>query len=126
MVPWPIALLSLWYGVVAALSAAALWKVSSGMVQQPLIWPLSWLIVSTGAMVGLALLRSWGRVLAILGAWMLVLVTLAMSGLLIVRGQPLVALATTLASGCDILAIRYLKRPSVKAYFSSDNMERTR
>ncbi len=118
MVPWPIALLALFYGVIATISAATVWKIVAGTVDRTLVWPLAWLAVSAGAMFGLPLLRPWGRTLAIVGSVLMAVVSLAYAGLLVLAIKPLIGLAATLLSGVHVVVIRYLRRPAVKGYFS--------
>ncbi len=117
MVPWPIALLALFYGAVAALSAATLWKITLGWVQQSAAWAVIWLACSGGAVVGLVWLRPWGRRLAIWTSWLLILSTVAVSGLLVAGKQPLAGLIVTFSTACHYLMIRYLKRPAVVRWF---------
>ena len=119
MVPWPIALLSLFYGVIATIAAASVWKVAVGMSHQHMLWPLTWLTLSAGAMCGLALLKPWGRTLAIWTSVLLLTVTLAIAGLFVRAGHPLVGLLAAFIAGTHALAIRYLQRPLVKQYFST-------
>ena len=118
MIPWPIALLAVFYAVVATLSAATVWKITVGTVARPLIWPLAWLIVSGGAVFGLALLKSWGRVLTIVASVGMAVTSLAIAALLVRASRPVAALLSTLVAGGHMLVIRYLQRPAVKAYFS--------
>ena len=117
MVPWPIALLSLFYGIVAAASAATLWKVLVGAVERPVAWPLCWLVLSAGAMCGLPLLRSWGRRFAVWTSSLLTASTLAGSALLVASGRPVAGLAVTFSTAFHLLVIRYLTRPSVRHWF---------
>jgi hypothetical protein len=123
MVPWPIALLSLFYGVIAAASAATAWKAVQGLSRQPVIWPLLWCAVAAGAMCGLALLRPWGRTLAVVGFTALCVVTLAVAGVLVTSAHPLAAIAAAVVAGLHIMAIRYLQRAKVKALFTSATLE---
>lgn len=118
MVPWPIALLTLFYGIVAALSASTIWQIATGAVMRPLLWPILWLAVSAGVMCGLPLLRPWGRSLAIIASWLMVAVTLAIAGLVVMAGRPLLGLLATVSGTVHVVAIRYLQRPAVKAYFN--------
>ena len=118
MVPWPIALLTLFYGAITALSAATLWKIALGWVHQSPVWAVVWLVCSAGAVVGLVWLRPWGRRLAIVTSWLLIASTLAISGLLVVGKQPLAGLLVTFSTACHYLMIRYLSRPAVKMLFS--------
>ena len=119
MVPWPIALLSLFYGVIATIAAASVWKVAVGMSHQHMLWPLTWLVLSSGAMCGLPLLKPWGRRLAIWTSALLLLVTLAIAGLCVRSGHPVGGLLAAFIAGTHVLVIRYLQRPIVKAYFES-------
>ena len=110
MIPWPIALLSLFYGVVAAFAAANAWEILNGASQRPLVWPLLWLGLCAGAMVGLPMGRAWGRTLAVAAAWWLTLSSLATAAWFVRLKQPLVALLVTFTSAIYILIIRYLKK----------------
>jgi len=124
MVPLPIALLSIFYGVVAALAAAMAWKIALGRLHQPIAWALVWLFCSGGAALGLAQLKPWGRKLAIWTSWLLILSTLAISGLLVVARRPGLGLAVTFSTACYYLMIRYLKRPGVIAWFGEEKPTR--
>ena len=117
MVPWPIALLSLFYGAVAAASAATLWKSVSHGHASSVIWSLMWLILSAGSMCGVPLLRPWGWTMAIWTSGLLAVATLGLAGLLVANGHPAGGLAVSLSAGAQVLAIRYLQRPVVKACF---------
>ena len=116
-VPWPIALLTLFYGVIATSSGVTLWRIATGTAHQALIWPTAWLAVSAGAMCGLPLLKPWGRVLAMCTSVFLLATTLAIAGVLVMAGRPWGGLFATLLAGCHAVVIRYLQRPLVKAYF---------
>ena len=123
MIPWPIALLTLFYGAIATMSASAAWKVISGMSDRPILWPLAWLALAFSTMCGLALLKPWGRGLAVVGSVAMALVTLTLAGLLVAGGHPIGALLATLAASVHAIVIRYLNRPSVKVCFSMRNVE---
>ena len=118
MMPWPIALLTLFYGVIAAASAAAVWKIVIGVSQQSALWPIAWLAVSAALMCGLPMLKSWARRLAVFASLAMMLMTLALAALLVMKAQPLFGLSATLGAAVHILVIRYLQRPMVKAYFA--------
>ena len=118
MVPWPIALLALFYSVVATMSAASMWKVLTGAVSRPIAWPLLWLVLSAGAMCGLPLLQAWGRRFAVWTSSLLTASTLAGSALLVASGRPVEGLAVTFSAVFHLVVIRYLQRPAVKAYFA--------
>ena len=118
MIPWPIALLTLFYAVIATASAAKVWKILAGVSEQAILWPLSWFVLFSIIMCGLPLLKPWARRLAVFGSLILMIACLAVSALLIVTSQPIGALCATVASGVQFLMIRYLRRPFVRAYFS--------
>jgi hypothetical protein len=117
MMPWPVAFLTLFHGAVAAAAAAGLWKIGAGTSHQSAVWPLVWLVVSGGAMCGLPLLKPWGRAFAVIGSLLIILVMLALAGLLVLAQRPLGALLAVSGAAMHVIAIRYLQRPSVKAYF---------
>ena len=118
MIPVPIAVLSIFYAVIAAMSGVSVWKVVTGASQQSVVWPLAWLALSSSAVYGLALLRSWGRVVAVVGFIALAVVTLSFAALLVAGRQAGAALLTTFTAGLYVLGIRYLQRPTMKAYFA--------
>jgi len=127
MIPWSIALLTLFYGVIATLAAAHVWRMlMSGAAMwavvhrasvSRVVWALVWLGVASAAMIGLPLRRAWGRSLAIITSWLLIVTTLAMAGVLVASGKPGLGLAVTFSIACHYLMIRYLKRPVVVAWF---------
>jgi hypothetical protein len=117
MIPVPIALLALFYAVIAAAAGASVWRVVTGASTQSILWPAAWLALSLSAMFGLALLKPWSRSVAIIGFAALCAVTLGVAGLMVAGGRPGTGLVATLIVGFYVLAIRYLQRPSVKAYF---------
>jgi hypothetical protein len=129
MIPWPIAVLTLFYGVIATVAAAHAWRmVVSGSLAwavlhkasiSPFVWALVWVGVASAAMVGLPLRRLWGRSLAMITSWLLILTTLALAGVLVASGKPGLGLAVTFSVACHYLMIRYLKRPMVVAWFRS-------
>ncbi len=116
-VPWPIALLSLLYGVIATLAAASAWKIAVGISHRQILWPLAWLGCSAGSTYGLALLKPWGRVLAICTSVLLLVVTLAIAGWFVASGRPVAGLLVACSAGTHVVVIRYLQRPAVRAYF---------
>ena len=118
MVPWPIALLSVFYGLIATVSAATAWKIAAGGLTRPVVWPMAWLALSASLMVGLPLLKPWARRLAIVGSALLALVMLSLAGLLVMAGRPLSALAAALGAGVHVVTIRYLQRPLVRLWFA--------
>ena len=120
MIPWSIGLLTLFYGAIATLSAATLYKIMAGMSSQSLVWTLLWLICSSGAAGGLMLLKPWGRRLAILTSLLLLVATLAVAGLLAQRGHPVMGLVTAMSAALHVVILRHLRRPVVQGYFMSD------
>jgi len=119
MIPWSIGLLALFYGIAAAVSAASAWRAVIGASPQALVWPMIWLGVSVSAMLGLVLMRPWARVVAVWGFTGLIAMTLSLAAALVTTGRPGLALLTTLGAGLYVLAIRYLRRPTVKAWFQA-------
>jgi len=124
MVPMPIAVLTLFYGLIATLSAAAVWRVVSGASDQSLVWAVGWLLLSAGATCGLPLLKPWGRRLAVLTSAALMAATLAVAAALIASAHPGAGLAVTCTTAFHALVIRYLVRPDVKRYFDGDYLLR--
>ena len=117
MVPWPIALLTLFYGALTAVSAVTVWQVLTGISHRALVWPMGWLALSAATMCGLPLLKAWARELAIAGSVLMLLVVLAVAGVLAVTGKPLAGLAAAVAASVHVIIIRYLRRPAVKHWF---------
>ena len=119
MVPWPIAILTLCYGAMAAASAATVWKIIAGLSPQAIAWPLAWLVWSSATTCGLPLLKPWARWAAILGSLVLMVSTLAVAGMLVLAHRPIAALMATLGAAVHVLVIRYLQRPVVRAFFET-------
>lgn len=117
MIPWPIALLSLGFGLLTAVSGAAVCRVFLGAVSRPLLWPAAWFALSAASMCGLALLKSWARTLAIAGLAWIALVELSWAVLFVAASRPGGALLAALGAGIPMVLIRYLRRPQVKAFF---------
>ena len=118
MIPWPIALLALLYGVVAALAAQSSWTIISGVSSRPLLVHLAWLGLSTGATAGLLFLKPWGRLLAIWTSILLMVVLLAVSGMLVLGAKEHgFGFLVAVMAAVQMLTIRYLRLPKVKALF---------
>ena len=117
MVPWPIALLTLFYGMLAAVSGVGVWKIVTGVVHRSLVWPVAWLGLSVAVMCGLPLLKPWARRLAVAGSAGLGVVTLGGALLIAGAGRPGLGVLGTLLAGTHLIVIRYLRRSEVKAYF---------
>jgi hypothetical protein len=119
MIPWPIALLALFYAALGALAAASAWQIVSGVASRPL-WPQAlWLIVSMGAVCGLPLLKSWGRWCALVGALWLAATIVAVAAWFIAMRAPLQGLIAGLSTVVPLVVVRYLTRPKVKAWFTN-------
>jgi hypothetical protein len=117
MVPWPIALLTLLFGVMATLSLAGVVRIVTGLTTKPLIWPALWMVVSAGAAAGLPFLKPWARTLAVTGLVAMAAVALSVAGVLVLQGRPAAALLSTSGSVVYVIALRYLGRPHVRAWF---------
>src|SRR3989338_2677032 len=116
MVPLPIGLLTLMYAGIVAAASASIWGRLIGRSEASLVWSAGWLAVSLGAVCGLALLRRWGRRLAMWGFAGLMATTLAMAAHQIAGGPPVAALATAITAGLQYLGIRYLRRTHGRAW----------
>ena len=119
MVPWSIALLALWYAGLATASAATLWKLGQEQVHGAVLWPSVWCGVSAILVVGLAWLKPWARKLAIWSSGFILLGALANAGLAIAQAtpQPMRSLWATGIASIQLVVMRYLTRPHVKAWF---------
>ena len=117
MIPLPIALLTLFYGLLAAVSASAVWKIAHGTLSRPIIWPALWLALSAALMCGLPLLKPWARSAAVAGSAALALMTLGFAAVVAGSGRPGLALAGALLAGTHMIIIRYLRRPQVRECF---------
>lgn len=69
-------------------------------------------------MLGLPLRQVWGRWFAVLTAWWVTLSILAIAAWLIMAGSPALGLAAGFGTVVPLVAIRYLQRPAIKAYFT--------
>lgn len=120
MVPWPIALLTLWYAVIASTSAATMWKIASGLQAGSLVWPAMWAVASAGVIVGLALLKPWGRRLALWIAVALLVSALASALARLAQAEPSPrdSLLATGMAVVQVIVIRYVTRPHVKKWFT--------
>ena len=119
MVPWPIALLTLFYGMLATISLGMVWRIVTGASHQPLVWALLWLGLSAGVMCGLPLLKAWARTLAVFGSVVMMVLMLMIAAFVINAGHPLGALLTTFGAGLHVVIIRYLQRPVVRKLFEN-------
>ena len=118
MIPWSIAFLALLYGIVAALAARSSWIIMVGLSSRPLWAHVAWLGLSASATVGLLFLKSWGRLFAIWTSILLMVVLLAISALLVlIEKEPKLGFLLAVIAAAQVLPIRYLRLPQVKALF---------
>ena len=120
MVPWPIALLSIGYTMLATSSAAAVWRHLGQGGAWSLLWAGGWCAVSVVLVAGLATLKPWARRLAV---WVSVglMVGALGAGVLAIRQvppQPMRGLFGRLMACTQLVILRYLTRPHVKAWFT--------
>jgi hypothetical protein len=120
MVPWSIALLTMFYAALASASAAALWQATQGTsLARSLGWSGFWCILSAVLAVGLALLKPWARRLAIWSSVFMMVGALGVAGMAIAQAnpEPVRSLIATAWASVQVVVIRYLSRPHVKAWF---------
>lgn len=124
MIPWPIAALTLFYGILATLAASGVWRMvaASGGGPAPW-WMLGWFLATASATCGLPLLRPWARVLAVWISIWIGVVTMAYAALLVRAGQPGLGLAASISTVVQWIIVRYLQRPAVKAWFRPNAAE---
>jgi len=119
MIPWPIALLCVFYAVIATVSAASLWQ---GLARPStlLAWPVAWLVLTTVVTVGLGLMKPWARRVAVWTSLALMVAALCAAWMAAILTPPS-ARASLLGTGLasiQFVVIRYLTRPHVKAWFA--------
>jgi len=120
MIPWPIALLSIGYTIVATSAAATIWRHLPG--QGGAVWlGAFWCAVSVILVAGLATLKPWARRLAL---WVSVGLMAGALGagvlaILQVPPQPMRSLGGTLMACAQLVVLRYLTRPHVRAWFAT-------
>ena len=124
MIPWPIALLSLFYAAVAASSTSTLWRVAVGQLHRSVVWPAIWFTASAALVMGLAFLKPWARTLAVWSSTVMVATSLGAAGLAIVRAhpEPWQSLCATGIAGAHLMVIRYLTRPHVRVWFGASEL----
>ena len=120
MIPWPLAALSILYGLLAFLSAVRLVECIAQPSAVGIAWTALWLVLAAGACIGLPAQKEWGRRFAVVGATLFTAAAIVGAVLLVVRvpPQPQQALLETMLAGTAIIVIRYLKRPVIKSQFS--------
>lgn len=123
MLPWPIALLSAFYGVLTAFSGAALWRLAMAGHTDAVGWIGLTFVASVCAMTGLALMRPWARALAVIASMVMLGYALSFGAVCILTGQPGTAFGATIGAGVHLVVIRYLRRPVVKSWFVSSEGE---
>lgn len=122
MIPWPIALIAAFYGVVFAWSSAALWRAGAAPASASIGWAGWWSAGSFVLMVGLVFLKPWARRLAVWSSGLLLLSSLGAALLAVAQPVPDARhslLATGLAA-LQLVLIRYLTRPHVKRWFAKE------
>ena len=126
MVPWPIVLLCAAYTMLATSSAATVWRAfqqSGGGydLHQSLWWPVFWGALSSMLVIGLAWLKPWARRLAVWTSVLMMLGAMGVAGIALAKAspQPMRSLMATGMAGVQLVAIRYLTRPHVKAWFGT-------
>lgn len=120
MVPWPIALLAIFYMVLGSSSAATVWQVTQRQLTRPLVWAGLWCVLSTILVIGLVRLRPWARRLAVFVSVLMAISALGTAGLAIAQEnpEPMRSLFATGLASIQLVVIRYLTRPHVKAWFA--------
>ncbi len=119
MIPWPIAVVTVWFLVLAVASAGTVWRMSQTAWQPWLVWPFLWCSLSTALVVGLAWLKPWARTVAIWGSLLMMLSNLgvALMAAITTSPEPTRSLSATGLAGLHLFVIRYLTRPHVKTWF---------
>ena len=126
MTPWPIALLAALYAVLATCSLAGVWRLlAEGQVGGELAWSLLWTVLSTASMLGLALMRPWGRRLTVWTSMLLMGSSLCAAWYAVTQPvpQPRWSFAATGLASLQFVVMRYLTRPKVKHWFSMASAE---
>ena len=118
MIPWPIALLTVFDGILATIAGSGLWRALTGIGSQA-EWTVAWFAVTAATTCGLPLLKDWARKLAIGIAVWIGLVTLAYAALLVKAGHPGMGLAASCSTAGQWIIVRYLRRPAVKKWFTT-------
>ena len=120
MVPWPLAALSILYGLLAFLSAVRLVECIAQQSVAGILWTALWLVLAAGACIGLPAQKEWGRRFAVVGASLFTVAAIVGAVILVahVPPQPQQALLETLLAGVALIVIRYLSRPVIKARFT--------
>ncbi len=119
MIPWPLAALSMLYGLLAFLSVVRLTACLAQHDVMSSVWTALWLAVTAGACIGLPGQKEWGRRCAVGGAALFTAAAIISAVVVVVRvpPQPRYALLDTLLAGAALIVMRYLRRPVIKAQF---------
>lgn len=120
MIPWPIAMVVVFYAMLATASASTLWNIASGRLQGSAVWPSVWFGLSAILVMGLAFLKAWARQVAVWASLVMMFTALGVAYLVIAtpNPQPARSLLATGMAGIHLVVIRYLTRPHVKGWFS--------
>ena len=121
MIPWPLAALSVLYGLLAFLSAVRLVECIAQQSSAGIVWTVLWLVIASGACIGLPAQKEWGRRFAVVGAALFTVAAIIGAVVLVVRvpPHPQQALLETVLAGVALIIIRYLRRPVIKAQFQA-------
>ena len=120
MVPWPIGVIAAVHAVFATVAAAAVWRVGmSHALSASSAWSSLWCLSSSALTVGLVFLKPWARRFAVYASIALAIGGLAVAALAVLGAPPDPArsLCGTGFASAQLVIIRYLTRPRVKAWF---------
>ena len=122
MVPWPIALLAIFYACIASSSALMLVQAGRGISA----WPAAWGALSALLVWGLVMMKPWARRLAVWSSAAMTLAALlnALMAVIPTPPNPKLALAATGIAGLQLVIIRYLTRPRVRSWFIESTARR--
>ena len=121
MIPWPLAALTILYGLLAFLSAVQLITCAAQHQLAGGLWSTLWFVVTAASAIGLPSKSEWGRRCAVAAAAFFVAGALAAALVLVTHRppEPGRALVDTLLAGAALVVIRYLSRPVIKEQFRS-------
>jgi len=117
MIPWPIAVLSTWFGILAA--CAAFNALTTSLIGVA-VWSWLWCGVAFLTTITLATMRVWARRMAVgVAVFFMAGALLAALGTAMLAQHPLRILVSTAMAGVHLIVARYLTRPRVKAWFET-------
>ena len=121
MMPWPIAIFAALYAAVGTSAAAMLWNLASGRpaAGHPSAgWLAFWTALSAALVIGLMLMKPWARRLAVWSSVLMMGAALVGAWMAATQAQARAGLIATGVATMQLVAIRYLTRPRVKAWFA--------